>query len=77
MDAIVLRDEPADDKCNNCSLIYITNGIIYNGIRHVLIKDADDNEGCVCCSMYTQCTRENSGICVSMFKRDDCHFEIK
>jgi hypothetical protein len=77
MDAIVLRDKPTDDKCNNCSLIYITNGIIYNGIRHVLVKDTVDNKGCGCCSMDTQCIGENSGICVRMFYRKDCHFEIK
>ena len=77
MDAIVLRDKPTDDRCNNCSLIYITNGIIYNGIRHVLVKDTADNKGCKCCSMDTQCIGKNSFICVRMFDREDCHFEIK
>lgn len=77
MDAIVLRNEPADDKCNNCSLVYITNGIVINGLIHVLVQDADNNLGCKDCSLKKTCSRTNSNICTSIFRTNMCHFEIK
>lgn len=77
MDAIILKDKPTDDKCKDCSLIYMHNGIIRNGIRHVLVNDTANNKGCGCCSMDTQCIGKNSGICVRMFDTEKCHFEIK
>lgn len=79
MDAIILKDKPTDDKCNNCSLTYITNGIIRNGIRHVLVDNAVGKMGCKSCSMRTQCSNTGIGldICVNIFGTDKCHFEIK
>lgn len=76
MDAIILKDKPTDDRCNNCSIIYITNGIIFNGVRHVLVDNSDYNFGCKNCSMIQQCTSATS-ICVSLFGKWKCHFEIK
>lgn len=80
MDEIVLRDQPTDDKCKNCSLIYITNGIIYNGVRHVLVDNTIGEIGCLNCSLKTQCTRTGGiymDICSRTFNTSKCHFEIK
>ena len=79
MDAIILKDKPTDDKCKNCSLIYMHNGIIHNGIRHVLVDNAVGKMGWYSCSMRKQCSNAGIGldICVNIFGTDKCHFEIK
>lgn len=81
MDAIVLRDKPTDDKCNNCSLTYIKDGVIVNGVIHELVDNSAGKFGCTGCSMRNQCfhpdTEMDVGICTCIFETDKCHFEIK
>lgn len=57
------------------------NSITINGVKHTLVKDTEKyfEENCCMCSLFKskKCSIfKTRPICVSIFDRTDCHFEI-